>query len=184
MNYRVKPPTASIRWVGLSLALLFSALARGKSQNSVPSINGPRNAGRPHADERTIPYQEVVGAPPLRFQEPDAVAQIDPPTRPSVPPPLPVVKCTDPASVLDVLLNPGWRDLAKKLVKPEENNVKLEAAPARDSALPPILPDDGVQVRPEDFLPFFQFPGTGRDGQAGASVSEPAATKDSYGSSQ
>jgi hypothetical protein len=184
MNYRVKPPTASIRWVGLSLALLLSALARGKPQNSAPSISGSRNAGRPHANERPIPYQELVGAPPLRFQEPDAVAQIDLPIRPSAPTPLPPVKCTEPASVLDVLLNPGWRDLAKKPVKPEENNVKPEAASAQNSALPPILPDDGVQVRPEDFLPFFQFPGTGGDGRVSASVSEPTATKDSYGSSQ
>jgi hypothetical protein len=51
-----------------------------------------------------------------------------------------------------------------------KSSAKLEAT----SVPPPVLPDDvGPKARPEDFLPFFQFPGTGAHG--GDTVAAPAA---------
>ena len=52
-----------------------------------------------------------------------------------------------------------------------------KSSPKTDAtAVPPsVLPDDsGPKARPEDFLPFFQFPGTGAHG--GETVAAPAVS--------
>jgi hypothetical protein len=162
MNTLVKPPSSGKRWGGLFLALLVPPLSTGVSQP------GAQNEAPPYSGERSRSYLSVVGPPPLRFQDSEVAPQSDLSTRPPAgAPPLPPEKRAGAASRQDVLLNAGGPDPAKKPPK-----VDLEAAPPKPGPAA-ILPDDGdSRVRPEDFLPFFQFPG-GRPGQADTSVTQP-----------
>ena len=70
------------------------------------------------------------------------------------------------AELVGEVILPGGSEPAKKAPK-----VALEAPTKSGPAA--ILPDDGdPRVRPEDFLPFFQFPG-GRPGQSETTVAQP-----------
>jgi len=161
MNTSVKPPSAGKRWGGLLLALLVPPLSTGVSQP------GAQGEAPPYSGESSRSYLSVVGPPPLRFQDAEVAPQCDLSTRPPAgAPPLPPEKHADAAARQDVVVNPGGSDTAKKAprVEPEAPS---KAGPAA------ILPDDGdPRVRPEDFLPFFQFPGA-RPGQADPSMPQP-----------
>jgi hypothetical protein len=117
----------------------------------------------------SLPYLRYIGSPPLRFQE------ARPPPEISVRP-LPVAALPKSGEKTTSTLNPS---------APLSSKVAAVAAPAAGPAVSvgkstgtvtvagksldrpvrpagpdPLLPDDaGSKVRPEDFLPFFQFPG-------------------------
>lgn len=113
------------------------------------------------------PYLPLVGAPGLRFLE------VIPPPIAAVPPPSGGGSERKGAEVnADVVKKPA---LGTNLATPVNSAV---VAPKRDVILPEkpsasaieenrpaaILPDDAEpKVKPEDFLPFFEFPGSGKE---------------------
>lgn len=152
--------------------LLLPALAPGFSR-AVPRPRanpGPEAAVQPRHTPQ--PYLRVVGAPPLRFVE--VAPPADPITR------LPATG--NPPGLADNLeaelaqSTETTDDVAPELAATTEVEEAMPAArplpttvppPARAETAPvssgpaPILPDDTrPSLRPEDFLPFFQLPGT------------------------
>ncbi len=109
--------------------------------------------------EASNPYLGVVGPPPLRFQEPastlsslsqaqnpaaSAVAALKPEVAPPMASAVPAPKASKPSSAADSSTHTAGQP----------------AAP--DASEPAIIPDDmRPRVRPEEFLPFFQLPGSG-----------------------
>lgn len=153
--------------------LLLPALAPGFSR----AVPRPRTTPGPEAAIQTRhlpqPYLRVVGAPPLRFVE--VTPPADPITR--MPPPgTPVAPTDNPTAELepsteataDVSTEPGVAtEVAETMpaARPLPTTVvpatRVEPEPASRGPAP-ILPDDTrPSLQPEDFLPFFQLPGTG-----------------------
>lgn len=158
MNHRVTPPgtTAKGRRAWLFLSILLPALASKVSvQNSSSPIpaEGEPFPLEPH--QQSHPYLRFVAAPPLRFEDPA------PPPDLSVRPPAgaPPKQKGEKDTSADVALP-----------KPPPPPVAAPAQPVVAAApkLPtgaPILPDDvQSQLRPEDFLPYFQYPGAHSNG--------------------
>jgi hypothetical protein len=179
MNHQVKPLRAGGRAAGLLLALLLSPLAYGEAQNIASPIMSETRAWLSVRQKASHSYLEVVGPPPLRFLEGDAAPAMDVPVLPpSAPPSFPGLgKGVGQSSILDVVLGPGWRPPAASAARPEGNAHPLaQPAPAAQIASPPILPDEGrPRLHPEDFLPFFQFPGAAGQGAADSSAPVPPA---------
>ena len=203
MNFPLKPPLAATRRAWILLGLILPPLAPGVSQSLTPhvyswrygisegsvrtllpeppaqALAGPRVRGDgadPASPESRPPrapqpgaygYLGVIGPPPLRFMEPES------PLEPPGPPPAPeaakpkvIEKVAATSITPDVVVNPGIPDSARKTSRQEQ--VTSAGAP------PPLIPDDSSpRVRPEDFLPFFQFPGS-RRGLDGGSIPAPA----------
>ena len=173
---RVIPPRAGLRWGRLLLALLLPPLVTGISQYSVPPITHTLGADYPPPEEDARTYLHVVGPPPLRFEELEVVPQKDVSTRPppGAPPPPPAIeKQPGHNSIMDVLLAPGWTGMDDHPSKSEMKKAKSSSTAAKAGA-PAILPDEGTsRVHPEDFLPFFQFPGSARNGGADSNSGVP-----------
>jgi len=115
--------------------------------------------------ERTAPYLPVIGAPLLRFQE--ATPPPDLVTRPaSAAPPMPALTPTESSVALanaaatrSAMLSSRAPEPAPA-AKPEAKDAPAEPAKATP---PAIIPDDvRPPVHPEDFLPYFQIPGSTR----------------------
>jgi|SRR5580658_3554697 hypothetical protein len=150
MNYRFSSPsTAKGRRVWLFLTLLMPAAA-SKMDNQYSAC-----------------YLQAVGSPALRFQEAPPppqpmqvllrlaaaeaqVAEPNPPpapaepaaVKPAAPAPVPVSAPPKPVEGPDIVRPPSPPTAAAEMAAP-------------------ILPDDTqTRVRPEDFLPFFQYPGS------------------------
>ncbi|HEY0967498.1 MAG TPA: hypothetical protein VGD88_08920 [Opitutaceae bacterium] len=152
--------------------LLLPALAPGFSRAMPrPRVNpGPDAAVQPrHLPQ---PYLRVVGAPPLRFAAdappPDLVTR---PPAAGTPPGLADNHETEPAPSLGNLDNSAPETASTTEVvdaMPVPSVQPADVAPASrmpstpaPSGPAPILPDDTrPSLRPEDFLPFFQLPGT------------------------
>ena len=156
MNNREPRPTPreSLR-VFRSVAVLLlpvlgvdNAQAAGRSRSSNPV--------RTPVAEGSVPYLLALGPPPLRFQE-----YVPPP---EVSPRLPAGGPTTSASpatshTSDVILPASDTDPTPAAKNEPKDN---PAAPKKPGPAA-IIPDDTrPQVRPEDFLPFFQIPGSGR----------------------
>lgn len=144
----------------VSFLLLQPALAPGPAAAHTRS----RLPAKPNADGTSIreaepaPYLRVIGTVPLRFG-----AEPPPPdltTRPAAgAPPTPV-----PAPMVAPAINPEIAPVAiAPPPAPKEATTEPPPAPAPAKTNEPtlrILPDDARPApRPEDFLPFFQFPG-------------------------
>ncbi len=151
MNQRAYPPRpAEARRAGIRLVLSLLPVVAISAPSVAPETIGP--APRP--------YLAAVGAPALRFGEappppplwvrPAAGA---PPTNPTAESP---ANAAGPEAVAPIATDPAP---VAATVAPEIVLPATPAAPARTPA--PILPDDTrPKVRAEDFLPFFQFPGS------------------------
>jgi hypothetical protein len=104
----------------------------------------------------TLPtYLAVVGAPALRFEEA--------PTPPDVLPGRSAVASSQHAqSSVAIENSAAAQSITAAVTEPEPPPV--ETRPAKDPSVktpPAILPDDArPTIRPEDFLPFFQIPGS------------------------
>ena len=147
----------------LSLALLPTLITEGGPPigSHRSPVNGPISAKRGSAPlPYPAPYLAVVGPAPMRFREPPAppsfelepVAAGPAHLEPDPPPPVlpPVKEKTDPAVPVAIPPKPSLGPSPSPEKKPDEP----------DSV--PILPDDTRrEVRPEDLLPFFQFPRNG-----------------------
>jgi hypothetical protein len=150
MNHRKPPqlPVESRRALHFLALLLLPTLA----------LTPTHATGRVGAASSS-PYLLAVGAPPLRFRET----------------PLPPKSVTRPPAGASPVLN---GEVSTPTVAPNRPDVLLAPPPASLAAAddpskpaaqpslpqpPPaaIIPDDTrPNVRPEDFLPFFQLPGT------------------------
>jgi hypothetical protein len=169
MNQRVKSPaTAKGRRAWIFLSLLLPAFAsKVSTQNSM----SPLLDTNPHYPPNTHPYLHVVMPAALRFEDaeppPDLVAR-----PPAGAPPKPHEK--DNAKPDVVLPKPAATAAPAPAPVPAKANevpAPVTAAPATPAVQtpPPILPDDvPTQVRPEDFLPYFQYPGSARRGRGDA----------------
>ena len=150
MNLRAYPPRkADARRAGFRLVLwLFPAVAIS-APSVAPEIFGPASR----------PYLPATGAPALRFGD----APPPPPlwVRPAAGAP-PNVTVEDPApdtSTGAAASRPSEPDPTAVATTPDAVPAPANAPPVKTP--PPILPDDTrPKVRAEDFLPFFQFPGS------------------------
>ena len=112
----------------------------------------------PTSDGESLPYLKVIGSRPLRFSAappPPDLTSKPPGSAPPFPP-----SVTDAAPV-------SATAPAAPTIKPEskadDSAVNKPANPVSNSPSP-ILPDDTrPSTRPEDFLPYFQFPGGSND---------------------
>lgn len=152
MNFRAHPPRlAGARWATVRLVLGLLPAVATSAPSMAPEIAGPA-ASRP--------YLTVAGAAPLRFEEPSSPPPPDHMLRPaaSAPPqPAAPVAPPEPEPTKDSKSNPASTSTTPDAAPPDT------AQPTPKEKIPPpaILPDDTrPRVRAEDFLPFFQFPGS------------------------
>lgn len=113
------------------------------------------------------PYLAAIDPPGLRFAEalPPPDLSVHPPA--GAPPHPPAA--SEP--VVAVALPPSAPNPAPVVSGPPP---AARPAPAAATTPPPILPDETrAKVRPEDFLPFFQFPGNANQAD-GVTVAVPA----------
>jgi len=146
MNQSAKPPQAAgARWAGVRLALSLLPVVAISAQSVAPEPSYSR------------PYLATVGAPAIRFSE--AIPPPDLSVRPAAgAPPQPIEEHAAPL----VEPTPGDVTVVPPAVKPADPIPMSDPVKAA-SGKPPatILPDDTrPKVRAEDFLPFFQFPGS------------------------
>lgn len=168
MNHReTPPPPAGARRALRCLSLL---LLPALAPEAAPALPRPRQAyghGAAGQGSEALPYLTFVGAPPLRFQKatppPDLVAR-PAAAAPPVPPLTPLetsVAQSNAAAARSATASARAADEAPVTeIKPEP----ATAAPAPAKPTPKaILPDDTrPPVRPEDFLPYFQIPGSSK----------------------
>lgn len=112
-----------------------------------------------------MPYLPALGSGPLRFQTAAPLAEA--PARPAAgAPPVPALTPTESA-VAQANLAAAQSAATSRPPAPaapasEEAETPAPPPPAKPAAQS-ILPDDTrPRVRPEDFLPFFQIPGSAR----------------------
>jgi hypothetical protein len=117
----------------------------------------------------SLPYLHYIGSPPLRFQE------ARPPPEIAVRPLLAAeqsksgeksTSTLNPTAPLSTKVAAVAAPAAGPAVTAGKSTGTVTVAgkpldrPAKPAGPDPLLPDDaGSKVRPEDFLPFFQFPG-------------------------
>jgi len=149
------------------IPLLVVPLLADVARAGGPSgIRGAFREDRPRSEGEG--YLPAIGGPGLRFCAPEPVVEQGPtPLAAGLPPVPPTQVAAAP---------PGTGNDARNLPRRETGSVtKPDSASAAKAPPPPILPDDlRPQVRPEDFLPFFQPPG-GSSGSAPAGVPVPPA---------
>ena len=124
----------------------------------MPSVIDARSRlpGNPDGDRSSepasLPYLKVAGAPSLRFR-----AAPPPPDLTSKPP---AAGSPHPAPVKAVSAEPDVTMPAAEPVKVVKDSTPEPTGPVTNKPALTILPDDTrSSTRPEDFLPFFQFPG-------------------------
>lgn len=144
MNLRAKPPRpASARWATIRLVLsLLPGVAISASSSVAPETAPPSR-----------PYLAAIGSPALRFGE----APPPPDVRPAAgAPPQPHEDIAASAA------EPVAADTSQPVTEPSGPAVAAPETKAAPVKTPPaILPDDTrSKVRAEDFLPYFQFPGS------------------------
>ena len=159
MNHS-KPPRLPVdyrRVLQLAALLLVPAYAPTHSKPS-----GPRGTSE------STPYLVALGASPLRFRE-----EAPPPSfviRPAAAsPPLSSDDVANAAQLLAGSNSTTAASVRPDVILPVQKTAAERddgSAPFRANNLPPpppaIIPDDTrPAVRPEDFLPFFQLPGSG-----------------------
>jgi hypothetical protein len=168
MNQRVTASTSvSIPRAWAFLTLMLPALTLEVAQTTAPQAFGNGYPLPPPSADGSRPYLAFVGPPPLRFQEeippPETVSHPD--TGAAAKPVAKTEADTTRMPVLDVPMDP----MQMVSASPGKTDVgavsKPSAKAAATTGTPSVLPDDATpKVRPEDFLPFFQFPGAGTHG--------------------
>ena len=183
MNLREPPhlPGGVRRALHCLTALLLQALAPDVAI-ALPRIRPP-GSGPDLRNAEPLPYLPRLNAPPLRFQEatppPDLVTR-----PPAAAPPTPALSLTETsvaqanaAAAHTTGAGPPAGDTSTKPDSGPPPNPAPAASPAQPPAKPPvsILPDSvRPTVRPEDFLPYFQIPGSVR-APADVTLGVPAA---------
>lgn len=164
MNHReppLSPADTHGRKLGLPLALLL-ALATTAGHAQTRSYSIALVVPQPEA----MPYLPVTGAPPLRFQTAEAPLPPAPPAPSTAATPAPAPTLPDPAARAGGEANPEPAAAPELPDSPSDaaqpsRVLGTTATPAKTPA--PILPDEArPTIRPEDFLPYFQVPGSAR----------------------
>jgi hypothetical protein len=150
----------------LSLVLLPALVAEGGQAQRGPSVQLLPDSHRPEPYESVpAPYLTVVGPPPMRFREPPAPPSFE--LEPMVAGPALLDESVPaPASAsASASATPRRERLGLSQPTTVSPQPPLSSPTARrpDEGDPsPILPDDMRRdVRPEDLLPFFQYPRNG-----------------------
>jgi len=122
------------------------------------------------------PYLAVVGPPSLRFRE-TIEAPPDLSTRPPAgAPPYPAASLPS-SSPQPVQPEVPARSPASSVVQPAQPPAavaKLAGPAETQTPVAPIIPDEArPKVRPEDFLPYFQFPGSEKNPEDVSNVPTP-----------
>jgi hypothetical protein len=113
------------------------------------------------------PYLKAIGSPPLRFQEPplplgsmEQTPVAPPPNPATVPKPASARSGGEPPPPP---VKPSALGGPKPATAPDDTVASAGQQAGHDQALPSIIPDEmRPKVRPEEFLPFFQLPGSGQ----------------------
>ncbi len=128
----------------------------------------PGNTGGSQpAESDGFPYLRITGALALRFSAPPPPPP-DLTTKPAASaPPFPM--SVTPAVTAPVPTPAPIESVAKPVEStPATTTPATQPAPVINNPPPAILPDDTrPSTRPEDFLPFFQFPGSTSDVSVG-----------------
>lgn len=139
----------------LSLLLLQHALVPTGPEANARSRLPENPEGEPATDANTRPYLKVAGSLPLRFSAaPPPLANL--PVKVSAASPLvqPIAAVPTEAPPLPMPLNPGSETNTITNEQPISPTTPLSNRPTLS-----ILPDNTQpSTRPEDFLPYFQFP--------------------------
>jgi hypothetical protein len=161
MNHR-EPPHSPAGAHGARLCLSLSLLLT-MAPTGVHALTRSHSLAIVSRDVEPTPYLLAVGAPPLRFQEP-AVPPAPVPSTPVVATPDPVAAPSEPSAPDVSTPAPTTSPVAVSESAPaSETPVTAPPSPANPKTPAAILPDDSrPPIRPEDFLPYFQIPGSAR----------------------
>jgi hypothetical protein len=157
----------ALRYVALILLPMLVPSAKAAGRSRIQSQLGVR------APEGSAPYLLAIGPPPLRFQAyeppPDLSTRL-----PAGAPPVPHADSSSNSSAPDVIpFEPEATSLPNTVSTTKTPTKENPVNPHKRSAPAPIIPDDTrPHVRPEDFLPYFQIPGSAQ-GPAEVSVVMP-----------
>ena len=149
MHSRVSAPATPARPRHVLRGLVCTLVLGWAGKSAAARLKSPRTV----PPEQPTTYLLVTGPLPLRFQPappaPEATA------RPAGSgPPFPVAKPAEPA-----IAPPPATTLSEATPAPADV-ILPPVTPAKTDS-PPIIPDDTRRrVQAEDFLPFFQFPGS------------------------
>ena len=164
MNHREPPHlSAGTRRALHCLSLLLLPAMAPDGVHALPRSNSSQRGNDRRADP--LPYLPVTGAPPLRFQEaappPDLVARpaaAAPPT-PALTPMETSVAQANAAAARSATVSETPATTAPQTAPDASVAKPSGTSPAKAPA--PILPDNArPAVHPEDFLPYFQIPGS------------------------
>lgn len=149
MNSRVHPPWSAGSYRAVFRLLLYLGPMAATSVPLLTAVTVRAPSPRP--------YLSMVGAPALRFAEsapPPDLSVRPPPSGGTSPPPATADPAAAPVAKLDdTSAVEAATPAASAGTLPAQREGKTK------QPKPPILPDDThPMVRPEDFLPFFQFP--------------------------
>lgn len=162
MNHREPPqlPVGTRRALRCLSLLLLPAIAP-KAALSLPRARPPTTLPTRPARQEPVPYLPVLCAPPLRFERPSPPPDLIQPA--AAAPPIPPLSPTESsvAQANAAAAQSAAATLPTELPIPPHTPT---SSPASAKAAPaPILRDDTrPAIRNEDFLPFFQIPGTAR----------------------
>lgn len=148
----------------LSILLVQHALAPGITEANIRARLPGNRGGYPAADGGSLPYLRITGALALRFSAPPPPPP-DLTTKPAASaPPFPIEAA--PMASAPAPLPTTTAPLPEPAAKTPATTTSTPTEPASVISNPPseILPDDTrPTTRPEDFLPYFQFPGSTGD---------------------
>ena len=154
----------------LSLLLLQHALAPSIIDAHVRSRLPSKRVDNPTSDGDSLPYLKVISALPLRFKAPPPPPDLTSKPPASAPPPPP------PAAVAALSSTPAPTVPANQPVDKSDDSTASQPGTATRNSPSGILPDDTrPSTRPEDFLPYFQFPNGDVTNTGSASVPRPPA---------
>jgi hypothetical protein len=190
MNQRdTSPGTAKGRRAWLLFSLLLPAFASKVVSMQSPASPTQADADTPPYPQESRPYLRVITTPPLRFEDPAPPPDLSarPPSGgppklpekdksdrgPDVLPPKPIVPEARPMGSTAPTVQ-GQSGMASSVKLTDTQTDAQTVTPPPAPTPPPILPDDvPSQVKPEDFLPYFQYPGSGRQNRGGDAPPQP-----------
>ena len=157
----------------LTLVLLPALVAEGG--HAASSGRDPAGAPPESSPESPYPYSTpylaVVGPPPMRFREPPAPPSFELEPAAAGPAQLEEITPVSPTAAGE-RLDPSQPMAASSKSPSKSPSASATAKGSEESEPSSILPDDmRREVRPEDLLPFFQYP---RNGGAANGVPVPA----------
>lgn len=161
MNHREPPHLPAGMRKALHCLSLLLLPALGSEAQALPRSRPAPRGDRVHGAEPR-PYLPAIGSPGLRFQEPAPVPEF-------VPRPVPTTTSAAASPESSVASANAAAVQSSSPASSEPGEATPATQPSAEAASPtaktpaPILPDDArPAVRPEDFLPYFQLPGSAR----------------------